>query len=92
MPEKIAERLIKETIMQSEKKMQIIRQAIDDGIQIIIKSYAVIRKTNSMRYEMGNKLWFLGVDSELNPGLDSTIIKNNSNSQNKSTSIIVASK
>lgn len=82
MPEIIAERLIKEAIMQSDEKMQVIGQAIDNGIQIIIKSYAVRSKTNTMRYEMGNKLWFLGVDSELNPGLDTTIIiKDNRNYQ-----------
>ncbi len=93
MPEKIAERLIKEAIMYSDEKMRVIGQAIDNGIQVIIKSYAVRSQTNTQRYEMGNKLWFLGVDSEINPGLETTIIcSDNSAPETLSNSLVVAAK
>ncbi len=68
-------RLMKEAIMFSDKKLEIIGRAIDNNALIHMKTTAVKSNTNSMRYEIGNKMYIIGVDSDMVKGLKTDIIR-----------------
>lgn len=49
--------------------MYIIGHAIDERINVHIKTLAVKSKTDSLRYEIGNMLMLLGADSDITRGI-----------------------
>lgn len=67
-------RLMKEAIMFSDKKLEIIGRAIDNDALIHMKTTAVKSNTDSMRYEIGNKMYIIGVDSDVVKGIKTDVI------------------
>ncbi len=67
-PEIIARRIMKDAIMASHLNMNIIGAATDRGVKIHVKTLAVKSKTDVSRYEAGNMLMLLGVDSDIRKG------------------------
>jgi hypothetical protein len=60
----LARRMIKDSVMASNKLLDLIGKAVDGGIDVRIRSLAVKSRTNTSNYETGNLLRILGVDSD----------------------------
>ena len=67
-PDPISMRIMKDSIMEASENMRWIGYAVDKGIKVISKTIAVKSKSNIARYEIGNMLLVLGVDSDLARG------------------------
>ncbi len=65
LPYIIAQRILKEAVMISNDNMYQIGNAVDKGINVIVKSYAYKSVTNTLRYEAGNMMMMLGVNSDV---------------------------
>lgn len=63
-PDVISRRILKEAVMASNNNMSIIGAAVDSNIKVVAKSLAVRSKSDLSRYEIGNMLMVLGVDSD----------------------------
>lgn len=69
----IAQRLIKDALMECNKNMSIIGHATDDKIVVHLKTLAVKSKTDSLKYEIGNMFMLLGADSDKTKGIKNEI-------------------
>ncbi len=70
-PTPLSKRILKEAVMESNENMHIIGSAIDYHIGVIMKTLAVKSPSNIARYEIGNMLMVLGVDSDITKGYKS---------------------
>ena len=70
-PTPLSKRILKEAVMESNENMRIIGTAIDNHIGVIMKTLAVRSPSNIARYEIGNMLMLLGVDSDITKGYKS---------------------
>lgn len=70
-PTPLSKRILKEAVMESNENMRIIGTAIDNHIGVIVKTLAVKSQSNIARYEIGNMLMVLGVDSDITKGYKS---------------------
>lgn len=67
-PESISKRIIKESVMSSNDNMKAIGCAVDKKISVFAKTLAVRSKSDIAKYETGNMLMVLGVDSDSTRG------------------------
>ena len=70
-PTPLSKRILKEAVMESNENMRILGVAIDSHIGVIMKTLAVKSPSNIARYEIGNMLMLLGVDSDITKGYKS---------------------
>ena len=67
-PEPLSKRIMKEAVMESNENMRLIGYAIDNNINVAVRTLAVKSKSNIARYEIGNMLLVLGADSQVTKG------------------------
>lgn len=67
-PDVISKRIMKEAVMSANDNMKAIGTAVDKHIKVYAKTLAVKSKSNIAKYEAGNMLMVLGVDSDTTLG------------------------